>query len=151
MMTLGRHVCGITVVLLLISVVALGSLQFEVGALWHDGRFAPFVCIANEISAVGIMRNGTGYGDDRSIYLAWVEVRDRDWAFMLGARIDLIVDDVIDTQHHLTVKDAESWPLCGWWIEWQRDEKFARGGQIFTWHGEGWAIWPLVEMGFPIR
>jgi len=140
-------------VLLVLSlgVPVFSSPRFEVGGLWHDGSFAPFVCFANEVSAVGLMRNGTGYGDGRSIYLAWVEVREEDWAFMLGTRINLIVDDMIDTRHHLALKDTEVWQLWGWWIGWEKDEKFARGGQIFTWHGEGWAIWPLVELGLPIR
>jgi len=135
----------------ILSIPAFCATWFEVGALWHDGGFAPFIYLANGVSAVGLMRNGTGYGDGRSIYLAWVEVREENWAFMLGARINLIVDDIIDTRHHLTLKDTEVWQLWGWWIGWEKDEKFARGGQIFTWHGEGWAIWPLIELGFPIR
>jgi len=144
---------GIMCILLgmILSIPVFCATWFEVGALWHDGSFAPFVCFANEVSAVGLMRNGTGYGDGRSIYLAWVEVREENWAFMLGARINLIVDDMIDTRHYLALKDTEVWQLWGWWIGLEKDEKFARGGQIFTWHGEGWAIWPLVELGFPIR
>jgi len=115
----------------ILSIPASCATWFEVGALWHDGGFAPFACLSDGKLAIGLMRNGTGYGDDRSIYLTWVELRGGNLAVMAGARINLIVKDVIDTRH--------------------TNEKFARGGQIFTWHGEGWAIWPLVELGFSIR
>jgi len=135
----------------ILSTPAFCATWFEVGALWHDGRFAPFACLTDSKLALGLMRNGTGYGDDRSIYLTWVELRGGDLAVMAGARINLIVKDVIDTRHHLTLESVALWPLSGWWIGWEDDKKFARGGQIFTWHGEGWAIWPLVELGFPIR
>ena len=130
-------VCALLAAIL--SVPAVCETWIEVGAMWHDGEFSPFACFVNQVSAVGLMRNGTGYGDDHSIYLIWVEVREENWAFMLGARINLIVDDI------------EIWQLWGWWAGWKMDEQFARGGQIFSWHGEGWAIWPLVELGFSIR
>ena len=139
-------VCALLVAIL--SVPAVCETWVEVGAMWHDGSFAPFACLSDGKLAVGVMRNGTGYGDDRSIYLTWVELRGGNLAVMAGARINLIVKDVIDTCHHLTLEGVDLWPLCGWWIGWGEDEKFARGGQIFTWHGEGFALWPLVELGF---
>ena len=139
-------VCALSAMIL--SIPAVCETRIEVGAMWHDGAFAPFACLSDGKFAVGLMRNGTGYGDDRSIYLAWVELRGGSLAVMAGTRINLVVEDVINTYHHLTLEGITVWPLCGWWLGWEEDEKFARGGQIFTWHGEGWVIWPLAELGF---
>jgi len=139
----------ITYVLLgvILSIPAFCATWFEVGALWHDGGFAPFACLSDGKLAVGLMRDGTGFGDDRSVYLVWVEARMGPLGVMSGRRINLFVKESLTVKHKLTFTGYESWPFWGWWIGWRGAEGFARLGQIFTWHGEGFALWPMAALG----
>lgn len=119
----------------------------EVGALWHDGQFAPFARISDGLSAIGIMRNGTGCGDGRVIYLIWWEWRYWNARILLGGRINIRVEESLTTTYELSVVGLDEWPFAGAAMDWHGKEVFAETGAIWTWHGEGWALWPLYAIG----
>lgn len=132
----------------ILSIPAFSSTWCEVGALWHDGKFAPFISLATEVSAIGFMYGEPSHEEDHASYLIWIEAREEGWAIMLGARIDPTGNE---TECDPILEGIEIWQFWGWWVSWEKGEEFARGGQIYAWHDDIWTVWPLIDLGLQLK
>ena len=131
----------------------------EAGAIWHDGSFAPcaFVlvpCTHDYSWIVFISRNGQGVRNPLTWYLVGEGVGfslDSQHALdvLIGYRFNLLMEEgFADGAFYQELRDWWTWPLWGVMVSRDSDVGVAKAGGIWTWHGEGWALWPAFFFGF---
>lgn len=139
--------------LLLLSLVGLRlwGQEFEPGALWHDGNFAPCYSLFVDKAFVTLARDGGGISDPLTWYVLGLGYRYKSVDVLGGVRINLLVEESLTTTYRGKVVSTSAWPLLGVLGVMSEGMSVTKAGLLLTWHGEGWAFWPAFFLGFHFK